>query len=154
MKTIHDFTELLKTGCQPVVEFKTGIDDKESYAEAGMRAQAVCCSTADSDGVLRIAFSFSAFDEHNKPFESANYYDRAGNPRLTAREAGYYKETVEVYFDHSEPLDKLFTVLDESSTGLFAQYKASGYEGSYVQWLEQRVNALTASATAPGATGN
>lgn len=138
MKTIKELVQALAQGSKPVVTFAAGIGDKESYAEAGMRARIVRASGPDRDGVLKIWFDFEEFAGHNKGFESANYYDKAGKPTLTAREAGFYKPTEEIYFDSSEELVSLMS-LEQGGVELFEEYKAQGCEGTYVQWLERKL---------------
>jgi len=138
LKTIADLVELLRHGSRPVVTFKDRIEDSESYAEPGMRARVMSAKGPDSDSVLSIEFDFDAFDEHNRLFERANYYDKHGVPRLTAREAGQYKGRDSIYFELDQLLDGLMIVEAESQVALFEEFKAAG-EGTYVSWLEAQV---------------
>lgn len=140
MKTIADFIKLIQSGAQPVVQFKQGIDEKESYAENGMRARALRVNMSDHE-VVKIMFDFQSFDQHNTPLESAHYYDSKGAPTRTAREAGYYYPQEELYFDSDEELVKLFEIQAGHRVELFERYTAAGTDLSYVQWLEDQVNA-------------
>lgn len=139
MQTIADFCQLLRSGKQPVVTFKKGIDDKESYAEAHMRARVLRCSAPDGDEVLQLTFDFEEFDAHNTPLESANYYDDKGRATRTAKQAGYYKPQETLYFDLSERVDDLFTIEAEEGVALFQEYTAQAPGCSYVSWLEAQV---------------
>lgn len=139
MKTIRDLTEALRAGSRPVVTFCEGIGEKESYAEAGMRARILGATPMDHDGVLRLTFDFAEFETHNASFESANYYDKGGKPVLTARQAGYYKPQEDLYFDLDEELATLMQLEVAGSVALYNRYKAEGCPGTYVGWLEHTV---------------
>lgn len=139
MKTIADLVELLKAGQQPVVVFQKDVHDKEHYAEPGMRARALSATTPDSDDVLKIVFEFSEFDDFNRPLESSNYYDKSGNPTLTAREAGYFKPTDSIYYGLTDPLSDQLEIVDSTSVALFNEFKALNLTESYVVWLEKQL---------------
>ncbi len=138
MQTIQDLIRRVKTGAQPVVTFKDGIGDKESYAEEGMRARLLSVEQ-ERDGVVKIRFDFEEFEAHNRPLESRNYYDRSGVACLTAREAGYYKPQEDLYFDRDEQLYSLLTVEDAAAERVYAAYKAEESPLGYVAWLEQKL---------------
>ncbi len=78
------------------IEFLPAIDDFESYAEGKMRAvvtDIVPMYTDDPDPrehVYKLFVNYAKYDEYNKQFESANYYDKSGVDCLSARQAGYY----------------------------------------------------------------
>lgn len=139
MKTIADLCQFLQSGKQPVVTFKAGIDDKESYAEKNMRARVLRCTSPDSDEVLKLTFDFEEFDAHNTPLESSNYYDAKGAPTRTAKQAGYYKPQEDLYFDLTELVDDLFIFESGAAIALFEEYKKEAPTRSYVSWLEQKV---------------
>ncbi len=138
MQTIQDLIQRVTSGAQPIVTFKAGIGDKESYAETGMRARLLGVGE-ERDGVVKLRFDFEAFDGHNLPLESRNYYDRSGVACLTAREAGYYKPQEDLYFDREEQLDTLMTVEDVGAERVYAAYKAEASPLSYVAWLEHKL---------------
>lgn len=66
----------------------------------GMRAKVVSEEEYrdewDDGPFTLVKLDFSEFESYNAQFESHNYYDNEGSPRLTAREAGCY-EPVQVY---------------------------------------------------------
>lgn len=137
---MNELLALLKEGQKPIVTFKPGIEDVEGYPEVGMRAQLVGCPEVNtSDNTLKLTFDFSAFDDFNRPFESANYYGSNRQPNLTAREAGYYSEQESFYFMLDEDVEHNFVLDDTESLRLYAEYRKSGFSGTYVQWLEQIV---------------
>lgn len=144
MKTGKDLADAVRQGLRPVVTFGKGIEDKEGYPEAGMRARVVAASDAGNDGMLKVVFEFESFADHNRPLESRNYYDKAGKPTLTAREAGFYTPEEHLYFDADEELSGTLTVTDEGSVLLFEAFKAEGSTLSYVEWLERQLLALKA----------
>lgn len=139
MKTIRDLVEALKGGKQPVVTFVGRIEDKESYAEPGMRARIIGQAVAQDSDVVSLRFDFEEFAQHNMPFESNRYYDKQHNPCLTAREAGFYKPQEGLYFDLDEVVAELMTIEEDAAIALFEAYKAEGTSCSYISWLERKV---------------
>jgi len=139
--TYNDLRQLQIQGRKLVVEFLPPILDNEAYAEAGMRAVIESVGSSSEDDVLKISFSFTEFDEFNKPFESSTYYDKNQSPVLTAREAGFYFPVEKYFFMASEPITA-FKFVDDKSTALFARYKASDASASmsYVAWLESQIS--------------
>lgn len=93
-----------------VIEFTKKIEDWECYAEQYMRARVVGYrynahnDTAPEDQVHELHFDYAEFDDYNQKFEQSNYYDKYGKPRLTAREANYYKPQEWIYFGNELPL--------------------------------------------------
>lgn len=144
MKTIPELLEAVRNGQRPVVTFRKEIENKEGYAELGMRARVV--GAKEKVDVVSLTFDFSDFEEHNKTLESTNYYDKSGNPTLTAREAGYYKPQESYYFDTSESPADFFDYESESRTALYKRFKASGATCSYVSWLEDLVQSQEAAS--------
>jgi hypothetical protein len=94
------------------IVFKDAIHDHEVYTEPHMKATVVSVAKQDED-LFKITVNYSLFEEHNKTFESSNYYDKNGTPRLTAREAGFYNVCETIYFDSpdADPWEKYFEVL-------------------------------------------
>lgn len=117
-----------------------GIDDLETYAEPGMRLT-ITGGDEQHDGVLKLRVSYEDFDEFNKQFESANYFDGNRQPVLTAREAGFYKVKDTIYVMADDEFERFFSTLD--STKLYDQYKAERSNIPYVQWLENKVEQLS-----------
>lgn len=78
----------------PVVEFTKRIDDMESYLDHGMKARVVNVvfedAFPDDEGgdLYKVFFNFAEFDDYNASFEQANWYDKNGDPVLTAAQAG------------------------------------------------------------------
>jgi hypothetical protein len=138
MKTIADLAKLVVNGAKPVVQFSDPIGDKESYADEGMRARAVGIDTADSQ-VIKVTFDFSEFDAFNLPFEKAHYFDKAGNPTLTARKAGFYRPQDNLYFDPAEVIEGVVTLVADERSALFTGYLATGTTETYISWLETKV---------------
>jgi hypothetical protein len=102
-----------------IVKFKKGIHDFECYAEPGMKARVIGITglyTTDpdpQDHVYKLSVDFAEFDEYNKQFETYNYYDRDGIPRLNAREAGLYRIQDDIYMSNPDcdPWLKYLSVL-------------------------------------------
>ncbi|MBI6882713.1 hypothetical protein [Pseudomonas putida] len=130
--------QLLATG-PLLIEFQEQADDLEGYAYCGMRAHLIDVAL-QADDVATIKVSYKAFDEYNKSFEKATYYDENRKPVLTAREAGYYELEDEYYVSSKDDLTAYFSVLSDSVLGLWAEFIASGQE-NYVSWLEDQLRA-------------
>jgi hypothetical protein len=136
-----DLDHMLSAGIHPVVTCQKKIEDLENYAEPGMRAR-IIGSTLQHDDVVKLKLDFTDFDEYNKQFESANYFDRTGNPVLTAREAGLYTKVMDCYVMAYEEMEAFMTVTESASLALMNEYKASEFKGAYAEWLELRVQDL------------
>jgi len=130
-----EFALMIKSGIHPVVTFTKGIEELDGYTEAGMRARVASAEEKHNDMyVLKV--DYSEFDEYNQQYESANYYDPKGNPTITARAAGFYKERDQIYVGISEELP--FVVTESVSLKMFEMFQQSGSTDSYVEWLEKQ----------------
>ena len=97
------------------VQFTATAEDLECYAENGMKAILTEAVEIDPD-VWKVQLKFDAFDEHNLSRESSNYYDKNGNPCLTAREAGFYNPLDWTYLPEPSKWDLYLTVIDDAPT--------------------------------------
>lgn len=134
-----ELAELVKSGVKPVVTMGKKIDDHETYAEPGMRGRLVGAQMESHDDVIKLFVDYSEFDEFNKGFESANYFNREQVPCLTAREAGYYNPQDHIYVDTNRSIEGVMEVVEGEALSLFAEYNASSKAVSYTQWLETEV---------------
>lgn len=139
----RNIAELVNTGKPVDVEFKEKIEDLESYPEKGMRATVTGAvidhEEYDGDAVIRLFVDYSKFDAENASLEAHNYYDKNGEPTLTAREAGWYKIKDTLYVMANDDAEAYLTILAKQTTELFEEYKASNSTLSYVAWLESKV---------------
>ena len=92
--------------------FTDKILDLEAYAEPGMYATIASVGTPNSDGVVCITVDYFKFDEVNKTFETANYWDNKGSACLTAREAGCYTTVEKLHFMADEEIGVSFNVIE------------------------------------------
>jgi len=92
--------------------FTEGILDLEAYPEPGMHATIKSVGPPDSEGVVCIIVDYSQFDEVNKTFETANYWDGKGNACLDAREAGFYEKVEKLYFMADDEIGKSFNIVE------------------------------------------
>jgi hypothetical protein len=134
-----DFFQLVASGATPIIEFAQGVDEKESFAEKGMRARVLGASDDSPSKVIRLLLDFSEFEGMNFPLQSANYFDKKGNPCLTAQQAGFYRPQDDMHVDHDESMETLFKVADDSQTALFDEYCVAAAQTpmTYLTWLEQ-----------------
>ena len=129
--------ELVKSGLTPQITFTAECEAMEGYPEAGMKARVLAVTAEDRD-IYRVKADFQSFDEHNKAFESANYYDKNGIATLTARQVGFYKPVDDFYLTPDEG-PEYFAIDDAKSVELFERFNKSGYTGTYIQWLEEQL---------------
>lgn len=93
-----------------VIEFTKRIEDWECYADPHMRARVTGYrynpdGDTDPDQIIHeVFFDFSEFAEYNKRYEQNNYWDKNGNPTLTAREAGCYTLKESIWFGEKLPI--------------------------------------------------
>lgn len=146
--TGNELLRLLKTGQLPVVEFTREIEDYESCIDRGMRARITRAELYTCD-TIKVSFSLNEFEAHNRTFEKANYYNKVGEPVLTAREAGYYpKDGIEsIVFRVNEDFDA-FHVVDANP--LVVEHLNADTKLSYVEWLESELMKAREHATALG----
>lgn len=130
--------QLIKEGIYPIVTFKKGIENQEGYPENGMRAQIINVSFSDDD-LIKLTFNYEHFDEFNKKYESANYYDNNKIPCLTARQKGFYKIEEDFYFESGYPIETDLLIEDSGRLKIYNQYLKSESEFTYVQWLENQL---------------
>lgn len=135
----RDLKDLL-VGGPLAIELGAGVVELEAYAEPKMRAHLVAVELQRDDiAVLKV--DYSAFEDFNKTFEQANYYDAQGNPTLTAREAGQYEPKEDLYVMASDDLEsKILAILPSVSLALIDEFKGSGH-ANYVRWLEEQLAA-------------
>jgi hypothetical protein len=143
--TLLDLLELIQQGVRPAVTFtspvkgaNTSIEDLESYAEPGMRAR-ILGASVNRDDVLRLHVDFDEFDAHNASLESSNYYDKEGQARLTARQAGFYKPQDDLYFTPSDPCAWFMALVDEPALQIMDRWQRDGQGLRYTAFLEQEV---------------
>lgn len=138
MKTIADLVTVLKNGNNPVVEFGRAVEELDGYAEPGMRARATGVRVLDEE-MVAIEFNFGEFEGHNTLLEASNYYDKSGNPTLTAHQSGFYKPEDDCFFSRDDLLENWLTIVADERISLFAQYVAAGTQESYIRWLEDKI---------------
>lgn len=138
-----ELDRMINDGVRPVVTGQKKIEHLENYMEPGMRARIVG-SVLLHDDVVKLKLDFTEFDEYNKQFETSNYYDKDGAAVLTAREAGHYSLTMDCYVMSSDDMEEYLSVTEAKSLALLNYYKTSGFEGTYVDWLESQVIDLEA----------
>lgn len=136
----------INSGYQPIVVINPEIFE-DSFLEPNMRARLVNMELdekSDTDGredlTYRFTLDFSEFYEFNKPLAQANYFDKAGNPCLTAEEAGFKPHNNKEVVYHSITHGKVFFDLaPDSSTKIYELYLSGINEhgfSSYVTYLE------------------
>ncbi len=146
--TGKELAALVMDGICPVVTFTKRVEDQESYLEGGMRGRLIAVMRNEEE-YISLAVDLTEFDDFNRQYEKANYYDKSGVARLTAREAGFYKPVESVYVGPADEVDVL-QIEDAASLKLYERYQADSDGKSYVQWLEQKLVVLERTAdTAP-----
>ncbi len=133
-----------------VITFKPACEDLESYCEAGMKAKVISISLErkeekEQDLVYLVKLDYTDFDDYNRKFETANYYDKSGSPILTAREAGFYKPLDTLYLgsDLIWPWNNYFEVEHDSTANrMYERYSHANTDKNvtYLSWLETQLS--------------
>jgi len=134
-----DLHTLVQSGVRPVVTFRKGVEESETYLEAGMRGR-ITGSRAAHDGLFHFTVDLTGFEEINAGFETANYYDKEGAAVLTARQAGFYPEDgLEALYVDAD-LANILELVPDARTALHEEYlktRATPAE-TYLEWLENK----------------
>lgn len=133
------FAQLIQDGIKPVVTFNKRVEGKYCYAESHMRARVIGAEFCHDD-VIKFKVDYSEFEEFNKAYESAKYYDDKVYPTLTARQAGRYKVT-EIIYEGADS-EVCFDVEESNRLKVYELYKQDSNDLSYVQWLEDKVTRM------------
>ncbi len=139
-----EFAALVNDGIFPVVTFTKDIVNCEGYFEPGMRGRLRSVRNSGDDVVI-FTVDLSEFEEFNKQFETANYYDKNHVACLNAREAGLYNVKEQYYADCD--LEAYIEIEEPHRLKIYEEYKQSGSELTYVQWLEDNVVGLANQLT-------
>jgi len=100
-----------------IVQFNKKIEDLEIEFEEGMMANFVSRTQPDEDGVIKVVFDTSDFDDHNNALMKAKYFDRNGD-FLTAREAGWWPESgIHTVFFMADDWDSYFEIKSRTFFG-------------------------------------
>ena len=126
------------------IEFLRMIEDYDWYGEVGMRATVLGVYWHDEsdvdDPVFKLHLSFAKYDDHNRQFESTNYWDNDGKATWTARQANAYSVEDHLYLGNNwASCVKLVDGAADKLFNLFLTDKASQPDINYVQWLETLV---------------
>ncbi|ELP5903013.1 hypothetical protein QTV49_005070 [Vibrio vulnificus] len=136
----------INSGYQPIVVINPEIFE-ECFLEPNMRARLVNMelnekseTKGQEDLIYRFTLDFSEFYTFNKPLAQANYFDKTGNPCLTAEEAGLKPDNNKEVIYHSITHGKVFFDLAlDCSTKVYEHYLSGINEHgftSYVAYLE------------------
>lgn len=80
----------MKKHINKVVKFKEKIEEYEAELDEGMVGRII--NVEERDDMYKIWFDTSDYQEHNKSCMKSNYYDKLGQPNLTAIESGFWPE--------------------------------------------------------------
>ena len=134
--TAIDLVNFCKEGKQPVVQFISAID--ESVIDVNMKGRIILAEVDSTDPtfvIIKLTINVKDFEEQNKPFMIANYYDKNRNPTLTYIEAGVCKSGIENVFVMPEDKFKLV-----ETNNLFDRFLKEKKENqTYVEFLEEKV---------------
>jgi hypothetical protein len=126
---------MLQVGKNPVVRFTKMIDTFECEVDEGMLARAVSVRD-EGDGTAKVVFEVKEFEEINIPFMKPNYYDKDGNPTLRWIDTNFYpKDGIEKFYIETDG-ETPFEVIEDNVA--LNDYRNSGSNLSYIQWLEEQ----------------
>jgi hypothetical protein len=138
--TFTELVNLLLKGATIEVECRKKVEDLEDYADAGMRLT-IAGARESYDGVVILGVSYEKYDEFNKAFEKCNYFDKEGQPRLNAREAGYYKAKDTMYVMSTDDPNEYFLSLEDSANKWIQEYFVRRHKDeTYVAFLERTLS--------------
>lgn len=140
---ISELMKCIQQSGSVVVDCYPSIEELETFLDPYMRGR-ITSITQDHDS-CKISIDLNEFTEYNKQFMIANYYDKEGNPTLTAEQAGYSPKggVEDIYVLCTDPCSMYFSIVEENK--LYKEYQKVKSEKSYVQWLEEQVNTLRVS---------
>lgn len=95
------------------VVFGRAITETELPFDEGMKA---IISHIDNDEEAtgksyKVTFFTKSFLDYNRQYMRPDYYDKKGNPTLTAEQAGDFHDVETYYFDADDDIDKYFCIL-------------------------------------------
>lgn len=110
--TYRELSTYIKDNGPVEVMFNKGVEDLESYPEAGMRGTIVNIRDdghpSDTDNpeevVLKLYVKYDGHEVFNSLLESANYYDLMRVPRQRAAASGDYKKEETIYVMATDPV--------------------------------------------------
>ena len=138
--TFTELNEVLLNSATIEVECRKKVEDLEDYADTGMRLT-ITGSRESYDGIVILEVSYEKYDEFNKAFEKHNYYDKEGQPRLNAREAGYYKAKDTMYVMNTDNPNEYFLSLEDSANKWIQEYFVRRHKDeTYVAFLERTLS--------------
>lgn len=97
------------------IEFLPTIEEIETELEPGMRAFIIQIDDKPETECVTIQFNTEEYTDRNHKLLPNDYYDKSGNPCLTAIEAGFWPENErhKIYFDVNDDLSKYFKIIEK-----------------------------------------
>ena len=127
------------------IQFEEKAEDLECYPEKNMRAKVLSVKLSNPSPdphnvVYAVKVDYTDFDDFNRQFETANYYDKNQKPTLNARDAGYYTPVETLYLsDEVYGLwNEIFKIVGDKANKLVETYNAEAPNMSYIEWLESK----------------
>lgn len=124
-----------------IVEILPGVLEHEvDYIEPGMLARIK--SIEQKHDYTVVTMDTTEFEERNRPLETFNYYDKNGDPTLSAREAGKFNLIDKQYFPNVDQYPEIFTI---HSSGREHQKLAQAFAQredktqTYLDWCEKEL---------------
>jgi hypothetical protein len=148
MKT-KELMTMLDEGINPIIEFTKRISDING-PDFGMMGKVIRYRDRDNwgDGDVTIYFDIdmSEFEEHNKTKAKSDWYDKNSVPCLTWFESGMYpkdgiESICEMLIEKEQDSDLIMVEVVEVSD-YFKEYQQSEFKGTYVKFLEDKLNNL------------
>jgi hypothetical protein len=137
--TFREFLPLLNSGVAIELQCRKKIEDLESYPNEHIRLTTVSASI-NQDDVVHLEVDYSKYEDYNSTVEQRNYYDKDHVPRLTAREAGFYRVQDTLYLMADDNPNDYFEGVAVESQQLIKRFLAEKEDGeTYGQWLERKL---------------
>ena len=100
MQSHDEVRQILESMIGKVVVFTAKVEETE--VDYDPKQKAVLTNVKDLGDHFRLTFNNERFEEYNKRYATANYFDKDDVPCLTAVEAGMMKTVYQTYLGSSE----------------------------------------------------
>jgi len=116
------------------------VQAEPDYIEAGMKARVLSVNDSDPE-VTILTIDVGSFSEFNQALETSNYYDAKGVPCLTAREAGHYRDHMDIYVGPMSEIEEWIKLDTDNAVASLMEDFSRTRDGDepYLAWLERNL---------------
>ena len=106
--------EFLHNALNKKIVFTKNIEDFEMDFDENMAAKVISYDYKSNEKTFIIYMNFKEYEEENRKFEKANYWDKNNCPTLKWSETSYYPKDgkIELYFDSDLNISDYFNIVE------------------------------------------